>query len=171
MASEKAFLKFGCSQEHLEILGHLTIGYPHLQFTIEIILHLLLKQLHPTKVGVVLANLSFSQLVTLMDSLYYHHDPKPVPYSEFARVLSKLDDVSQRRNAIHHSMILATPDELLLYSANKRRRGKGLQTKEISLDTRNLKKLIKDIEAISGTLLLLYFKLEQLSVPGNSTEG
>lgn len=153
-------LVHGCSDDFLRAIGDVTVSYANLQWTLDIVVCTLLDGLQEDKRGVVTSNLSFSQLSKLLDALYVHQEPKPIPYDEFAEVVKKLDRVAEKRNRLNHSMIMPSSDEIRLISFDKNKKGKGLRTLESAFSISDVNGLKDDIQSVGGDLLAIYMSIK-----------
>jgi hypothetical protein len=105
--------------------------------------------------------LSFSQLSRLLDALYVHHEPEPIPYDQFAEVIKRMGHVSEKRNQLNHSMIMPSVDEIRLLSSDKNKKGKGLRVLEQAFSIEDLNSLKDEMQRVSGDLLAIYSEIKE----------
>jgi len=157
-------LTHSCPPEFLEAIGDVTVSYASLQWTLDILICSLLTGLDSDKRGAVTANLTFSQLVTLLDALYVHHEPKQIPYSSVAEIIQRLRDVAQARNRLNHSMIMHSRESLKLISFTKNKKGRGLKAVESTLTIDEIVSLTKNIQEVGGALIELNQAIEGVAL-------
>ena len=163
MTNAKARLIHSCPPEFLQAIGDVTVSYANLQWTLDILVCALLDGLTADKRGAVTANLSFSQLVTLLDALYVHHEPKKVPYSSLAHIIKRLESVAQERNRLNHSMIMHSREDLTLVTFRKNKKGKGFNAIESSITINDLAQLNNRIQEVGGDLIEFHKMIEGIA--------
>jgi len=138
-------------------IGRVAIYFSSLENTISRVIGLLISE-QDTEIGdVITSELSFKQLVGMLQNIFKHKSDSEVEIKKLDKILYRAIKISDERNAIIHSLWLQIPGDSEEYirlkkTAKHKKNSKGVQRQNKIINPLEIYKIADEIHELEGAI-------------------